>query len=207
MLIAGLLAIHTLLLLAWVWKIARGTSRLHLSHILFAACLPFVGELCLLACECVALPRERLYRSLFLRPQPYRLSDDWTLPEDWQTILSGPEEEARAFLLLVTRHRPKECIQVYQAGLTSENSEVCHLCASALQKEHDRHEDEIALAESRLAELPGNAGYAEALLRALKNYRSSGLLDQATAQNIQLREQHLLHRWPSLEAQDRSEAV
>ena len=56
MLILGLLGVHGLMLSAFLWRIADGRSRLCFSHLLFAACLPFVGELCLLACELTQPP-------------------------------------------------------------------------------------------------------------------------------------------------------
>lgn len=198
MLIAALLGLHALLLVGWVWQIARGKSRLRLSHVLFSACLPFVGELCLLVCEYTMLPNRPPYRSPFVRENPQWADEAWTLPANWRERILDSEDQARAFLLQIIRHQPRERIQVYQAGLESESSEICHLCAAALQKEHDAHEDAVSRAALALSERPGNEGCAAELLKALRNYRCSGLPDNASAQILRSREQSLLLKWPAL---------
>ena len=199
MLILGLLGVHGLMLSAFLWRIADGRSRLRFSHLLFAACLPFVGELCLLACELTQPPVEKVYQAPFRRRDSAWQPTDWQVPADWRKLLSGPEETARDFLLQVTRHQPEQRVEIYQAGLGSDNSEICHLCAAALQKEHDRHEDTIARAEAALAALPDNRQRADQLAQALRAYRLSGLPDTYTIKRLLKRETELASQAPAEE--------
>ena len=181
MAVLGLLSIHALLLVCWLWLIALGRSRLHYSHVLFAACLPFVGEACLLVCELIRLPQQPPYASPFSPHRQGSAPDLWQAPEDWAAQLQGSEEAARALVLQVTRRQPPNRVEIYQAGLTSPSSEVCHLCAAALQREHSLHEAAIAKAEAAYAQLPDQRAAAEALHRAISDYLASGLLDSHSA--------------------------
>ena len=124
------------------------------------------------------MPPESEHLDLFRRKaKPAAVKSGMDLPERWRETLHGEEQEARTLLLSVIAAQPDTLVPVLQEALTARNSEVSHIAAAALMKQHQLHEKRMAAAEAEYRRYPDNMPALARQIDAIDAYRRSGLPD------------------------------
>ena len=197
--------IHFLLMTVYTYMVFTNRSRLSVRHLLMALCVPFAGELCLLAAEIGTVPVKTPYRSALSKRETARARETaWQCPEDWEALLAGDEREARMFLIQALDNGTEHLPEILKKGLCSKSSEVCHIAASGLMKLHRRYEDAIAASEREYESMPGNMKLLATYIDAVDNYRVSGLPDGSVYGALSDLERNLLTRYLEMMPNDPS---
>lgn len=198
-----LLGIHFLLITIYAYTIMLEISRLHFKHLVFALFFPFVGEICLLASETVAIPAQSPYLHSEKRQPTFQKKSPMQIPENWREIVMGEENQARLFLMnAIDNAEESRLPQILKSALRSESSEVSHIAAAGLMRLIQKHEDAISLAMQNSNRYPGNAQLIASHIEAVRNYRLSGLPATSTYKILMKSEKELLTRYLRLMPQD-----
>lgn len=175
MIILFLLCLHVFLLLVYALAIETHRSRHQMKSLLLAACLPFVGELCLFASEfgktAPSFDTQRVFR--FKKRQE-------------QTRHGGVMEVGdtidRETLLRAIEEKPDNLVAILRQGLRAPDMEVVHVAAATIMKLQREQELRVAQCAEAHGEFPGNMELLLDYCRAVGDYYGSGLLE-GEAQN------------------------
>lgn len=196
MIIILLFGIHLLLMTIYAWMVMTKRSRLNMQHLLLALCLPFIGEICLLAAEIGEIPSGLIYRSeLKKKKKPDRPVSDWQCPDNWKDIILGEESTAREFLMKAIESSNPLLPEILLAGLTSPSSEISHISASKLMNMHRNSENKINKAREDSNRYPDNMSLLATHIDAIDAYRTSGLADPFLCETLTRQELSLLKRY------------
>lgn len=159
-----LLSLNILLILIYSIFIRLKISRLSLIFLLLPLCIPFIGELCMLACEFGLIKFERSEEETSV----------YTKKKDPFNVKVG--EYTRETLLEVIKKEPDNLIEILNHALHSEDSEVVHVAASSLMKIKNKYDKKVKTVSERYERLPNNKDYKNDYIQILDEYINSGLL-------------------------------
>lgn len=172
MLIAFILSLHLLLISIYGGLIERKVSRLQCEHLLWALCLPFVGELCLLVAETGFFQATRIYKS------PLIVEENGVTSGDHQIMVYKESQTiTREYLLEVIKKRPSNLIELLKEALGSNDVEVAHIAAANIMRIQRGYETEIKLSEREYQLMKDDMSLLKNYIKSIDNYLSSNLLE------------------------------
>ncbi len=197
MVVILLLGIHILLITLFALFIQTNKSRLNYTYLTLALCIPFVGELCLLAAEIGAVPAKSKYIKV---PDSHHqtpiMKGEWIIPDDYEEIVTGEENQARNFLMdAIDNADEQQLSMILKKALYSQSSEVSHIAASALMRMNQKHEDAISVAKSNSDCMPNNSQFLVSYIDAVHSYIISQLPDKASLMELVNLEKSLLVKY------------
>lgn len=198
MVVILLLGIHILLISLYALFIQTNNSRLSYIHLALALCIPFIGELCLLAAEAGAVPAKSKYvkRVPDSQNQTSIIKGKWIVPDNYEEIVTGEESQARIFLMDAIDNADEQQLSVVlKKALHSQSSEVSHIAASALMRLNQKHEDAISEAKNNSDCMPNNFRFLASYIDAVHSYITSQLPDKASFMELINLEKSLLVKY------------
>lgn len=185
MLLVIILSLHILLILLYAIAIELKLSRHTYVHLLFAAVVPFVGELCLFVSEfgrTEAFQSEKLFGKEFSSEETQ--SDDtmtYSIPVSRETLLKAIES------------KPKNLVDILHHGVETEDIEVAHISAATIMKMQREYENRISALREKHLHLPDNMEILRAYIETVGEYYASGLLQGEAAEELLTLQEELLN--------------
>ena len=182
MLIVMILSLHVLLVLLYAIAIEKKLSRHSYIHLLFAALVPLVGELCLFASEFgradTVFPSEKLFhREISSGRTRYCGEVSFELPVTRETLLDVIETQPDNLL---------------KCGVESDDIEVAHISAATIMKLQREYEKRISSLRDEYLQLPDNMELLKKYIVVVGEYYASGLLEGEAAAELLLLQESLL---------------
>ena len=170
MILLFLLSLHVLLLLLYAVAIETRRSRHNYKTLIFAACLPFVGELCLLISEFGKTASE------FDATHMFRVYQKPSKPSA-ETEMTVSDNVTREELLAAIEEQPNNLIPILKQSLRSPDMEVAHVAAATIMKLQREHEQRVAQKMAEHEAFPGNMSILEAYVQSVGDYYDAHLLE------------------------------
>ena len=185
MLIVMILSLHVLLVLLYAIAIEKKLSRHSYIHLLFAALVPLVGELCLFASEFgradTVFPSEKLFhREISSGRTRYCGEVSFELPVTRETLLD------------VIETQPDNLVAILKCGVESDDIEVAHISAATIMKLQREYEKRISSLRDEYLQLPDNMELLKKYIVVVGEYYASGLLEGEAAAELLLLQESLL---------------
>lgn len=187
MLLALILAVHMLLLLIYAIAIEKKKSRHEYVMLFFALLFPIVGEICLFVTEFGKTDSKFDLNKLF----KYR---DYKKCEKNGTIVTDLNIMNRESLLQVIEDRPDNIVELLKTGLSSQDSEIVHLSASAIMKMQRDYEIRVSQSETEYNGFPENMALLKAWIKSLMDYYETKLLKKELGKDLLIKAEELLNR-------------
>ena len=172
MLIVFILGLHFLLISIYGVLIERRVSRLQCEYLLWALCLPFVGELCLLVAEVGYFQTAQIYKS------PLIVEETGVASGSQQVIdYNGSQTITREYLLDAIKKKPSNLVELLKGALGSDDVEVAHIAAANIMRIQRGFEVEIKSSEREYQLMKDDMSLLKNYIKAIDNYLSSNLLE------------------------------
>ena len=187
MLFILLISLHILFVLLYAIAIELKISRHSYIHLLFAAAVPFAGELCLLASE---------FGRTSASFEPQKLFKYQTAPKE--NHAEGEMEYSvpvsRETLLRAIEAKPSNLVEILFRGVESDNIETAHISAATVMKLQREHENKISALRDEHLRFEDNMETLREYTAAVGAYYKSGLLRGEAAKELLTLQEKLLQK-------------
>ncbi len=174
MLLVLLIGIHFLLLSVYAMAIELKVSRHPYIYLIYAACVPFAGELALFLTEFgKTAPMYNTEKMFFFSNQ--------TKEEKIAKELDVQDNIGREFLLNAIEQKPSNLPLILKNALNSSDIEVVHVAAATIMKLQREYENNIKLSKERYLSMPENMAEIKQYIKLVGEYYSTHLLNGESA--------------------------
>lgn len=192
MLIVFLAGLHGLLLSIYAIVIELNISRHQHIYLAYAACLPFVGELCLLIAEFGKTESEYDVTNIF---RFLNCSDTTrTRQKNAEPIPIDNVEITREILLNAIETSPSNLAEILKKGLEANDIEVVHVSAATIMKIQREYENNIKKAAEKYASFPENMATLKEYIGLIGAFYSQELLYGESALLLLQQQEELLYK-------------
>lgn len=189
MIVFLILSLHLLLLSLYASAIEQNLSRLQYTHLIFAACIPLVGELCLLLAETGRFHAEARYISPFNLP-----GKNETSKLSCETSYIDAGNIGREELMEIIKNSPANLPLLLKVALNSSDAEVAHIAAASIMKIQRTHEELIKKYEEEFSRNSLDMHFLNDFIDAINDYLKTSLLDRESANQFMNRKLDLLQQ-------------
>lgn len=187
MFIVFLISLHALLMLAYLMAIEMKISRHQYAHLLFAACLPFVGEACLLLSEFGKAEESGIQERLFRSRKTKRIAAS-SVPMPFAQPIT------RKDILEIIETKPSNEVELLREALKAKDAEVVHLAAATIMRMQQEYENRISSVSNRYKSFPDDMNALEEYIDLLGEYHARNLLVGESAKELLLEQEDFINR-------------
>lgn len=203
MLIVFLAGLHGLFLSIYAIAIELRKSRHQHIYLAYAACLPFVGELCLLISEFGKTESEYDVSSVFY----FMNCQNDTQQKKVDPIAIDNMEITREILLNAIETSPSNLVEILKKGLNANDVEVVHVSAATIMKIQREYENNIKKAAEKYAAFPENMTTIKEYIGLIGAFYSQNLLYGESATLLLQQQEELLYKLLNVLPEDEYAAV
>lgn len=186
MFIVFLISLHALMMLVYLLAVEEKRSRHQYAHLLFAACLPFVGEACLLLAEFGKAQESGIQERLFRSGKTGKAAAS-SVPMPLKQMIG------RKDILEVIETRPSNEVGILREALKAKDAEVVHLAAATIMRMQQEYENRISSISNRYKSFPDDMNALEEYIDLLGEYHGRKLLVGEAEKELLLEQEELIH--------------